>query len=231
MLGNTNKSSITGTLVSTAAETAVVLGPWHVLVVTPDMPLSGTVLIPQQVHGGNIVRAIDLTRGVLPGDGVVVEEPGVMVGISTADCVPMIITSDRRALALHISRKTLVHGLLDNALTYINPAEINHIYLGPHICEYHFGFGEEGSLLRQFRYRYPTAVHFHKGLEYLSLRKALQATLREWDIHQDKIYEDGRCTFEHPELPSYRRFTQAKAASSLQALRIVVWRSSKPSST
>lgn len=188
------------------------------------MALSAPVLAPQQIHGGTIVGADDLRRGEIAADGVMVAANGVMVAVETADCVPVVLLSDQRALVLHASRKTLIRGLFDNALTYVNPADISRIYLGPHICEYHFGFEEEGALVKQFRYRYPEAVHLHKGIEYLSLRKALRGIFAQWDVHPKRIHEDGRCTFEHPTLPSYRRAIASGLPGAGQGLLTVVWR-------
>jgi copper oxidase (laccase) domain-containing protein len=180
--------------------------------------------MPEQIHGGTIVKAQDLARGRLAADGVLVSTPGTLVAIGTADCAPTVITTAEHALVLHVSRKTLIRGLLDNALTYVAPADISRVYVGPHICEYHFGFEEEGELLKRFRYRYPAAVHFHKGVEYLSLRKALRGILAEWGVDTHRVIEDGRCTFEHPTLPSYRRHRAAGLVEPPQGLRTVVWR-------
>jgi len=163
------------------------------------------ILRPRQIHGGNITRQTDAEA-----DGII--STGTRVGIATADCLPLVLAGADMALALHVSRKSIIHGLLDNVLTYIEPQNIDYAFLGPHICEYHFSFEEEGEMLRQFCSRFPDAVHFHKGKMYVSLRKAVHHFLRAWNIHPDRISEDGRCTYELDSLPSYRRWLKEKKA-------------------
>jgi len=187
------------------------------------MSLAGGVLFPKQIHGGNIVSTQELTQGSEKADGVFVDQPNTSVGVATADCAPVVIVTEDMALILHVSRKTMVRGLLDNVTTHVKPSEIDHIYIGPHICEYHFSFEEEGSCLKRFRYQYPKAVHFHQGKIYLSLRKALREVFAGWDVHPNKIREDGRCTYEHVDLPS-RRGQGAGYKNGDQELRTVLWR-------
>lgn len=205
-------------------EGGVRLGNWRVTTQAPEASLPGPVLFPDQIHGGNIVEVEKLAQGKMSADGVVLKRDSVAGGVQTADCAPVVMVSDDAAVVLHISRKTLVRGLLANAATYVAPDDINHIFIGPHICEYHFSFEEEDKLLRQLRYQYPKAVHFHKGKLYLSMRRALRSVFDEWQIHPDKIIEDGRCTFEQLQMPSYRRWLEEGREGELTTLKTVVWR-------
>lgn len=204
-------------------ETAVRLGSWRVVTLAPGAAWSKPTVFPRQIHGGNIVDTHELARGQMSADGVMVKRGGEAGGVRTADCAPVVIVSDEVAAVLHISRKTIVRGLVANVTTYIAPREINHIFIGPHICEYHFSFEEEDELLRQLRYRCPAAVHFHKGKMYLSLRKALKGVFDEWQIHPDKITEDGRCNYEQLHMPSYRRWCEEGKEGKLPSLKTVVW--------
>lgn len=164
------------------------------------------ILTVKQIHGGNIARAEQVVPKETEADGILLgSEVGAIAGIRTADCAPVVIMTETKAVALHVSRKTLVNGLMDNVLNYLEPKEIDYIYVGPHICEYHFSFIREEYMIRRFRLRFGRATHWHHGSIYLSLKTALQYFFQDWEVHPKKIYYDGRCTYEMLTLPSYRR--------------------------
>ena len=205
---------------SIATESAIELGAWQVM--TTIAAPAGDAAPVKQIHGGNIVP-ID-AAAVTWADGIVLDRAGVRAAIATADCAPVVITSGELALVLHASRKSLVRGLLDNATTYIDPVQIDHIYVGPHISEYRFSFTEEERLLQRFRERYPQAIHFHKGKMYVSLRKALRQIFHEWGVHEQKVQFDGRCTYDTAYLPSYRRWLDGGKLGELGRLWTIVGR-------
>src|SRR3989344_3087051 len=121
--------------ISTALdEVGIRLGNWRVATQAPEISLPELVLFPDQIHGGNIVEVEMLAQGKMSADGVVLKGDSVAGGVKTADCAPVVIVSDNVAVVLHISRKTLVRGLLANAATYVAPDDINHVFIGPHIC-------------------------------------------------------------------------------------------------
>lgn len=198
------------------------LGRWLIAVILPGEGSDESVLYPKQIHGGNIVDVETLKTGKSAADGVLVEEMGVRAGVITADCAPVIIVSDNKAIVLHVSRKSIMHGLLENVTTYISPSEIDHIYIGPHVCRVHLNFTEEGEELKGFRYKFPEAIRFHRGVIYLSLRRALNEIFNTWQVHPDKIVEDGRCTYEQLDLPSYRRWGEGQGFD--KHIKTVVWR-------
>ncbi len=193
------------------------------------MPLSGAVVLLRQIHGGNIwkiEKKAEIKKQV-EADGILVEDEGVVAGIATADCAPVVMVSGERVMVLHVSRKTLVRGLLENVTTYFEPKDIEHVYVGPHICQAHFKFEEERLLLRRFRYIYPEAAHFHRGFIHLSLKDAIMAQMRLWQVHPDKVEFDGRCTYEEPGLSSYRRWLDEGKPGELGQMHTVVWRKTK----
>jgi len=202
-----------------------IFGSWEVTE-TRGLTQSNNILTAKQVHGGNIVRATQVTNGT-EADGIfLTNDSDQAVGVMTADCVPVIIMTENKALALHVSRKTLVNGLLDNVLNYLEPKEIDYIYVGPHICEYHFSFAREELMLRRFRLRFGRATHWHHGSIYLSLKTALQYFFDEWEMHPDKIHYDGRCTYEMLALPSYRRGLDSGQTGKIGSLITAVRRRS-----
>lgn len=64
------------------------------------VPELGIVARLNQVHGNVVHAATRDTAGLRPaGDGLVTAEPGVMLGIFTADCVPILMVDAKRKIA------------------------------------------------------------------------------------------------------------------------------------
>jgi hypothetical protein len=87
-------------------------GEWDA--VLARLGLSGPLLLPRQVHGTCVVEA----RRLAPtpdADAVWSAEPGVLVGIVTADCVPVLLVDRRRrvAAAVHAGWRGASAGVLE----------------------------------------------------------------------------------------------------------------------
>ncbi len=176
------------------------IGNWEIATVL-DSEVPPDVWRVKQVHGGKIGVAGDSGEA----DGIVTSANKQSIGIATADCMPAVIVTANQAVALHVSRKTIIKGLLDAVLVHINPADIVGVYIGPHICGDHFVFEFEGEDIKTFCQQYPTAARITDAGVSLTLREALQTYLDKWNVPAKSIVEDGRCTQEHEELPSYKR--------------------------
>jgi copper oxidase (laccase) domain-containing protein len=180
-------------------------------------------LFPRQVHGGDIVGVVCLKTKECEADGVVLDSSeDVSVGIVTADCAPVVIVTKERVVVLHVSRKTLLEGLLDNVEKYIQTKDILNVYIGPHICERHFDFETEGEEITEFIQKYPNAVKRRNGRSYLSIREALQVFFNKWGVSEDKLKEDGRCTYESDELPSYAKWCEEGRRGRLEHVKTIV---------
>ncbi len=168
----------------------------------------------RQVHGSYIISADDISGNLQEADGIGIRlshdkrssNPLIKeVGIKTADCLPLVLMTETVALLLHTSRKTLIHGLLNQVTRWLDPAMIKHVYVGPHICPEHFTFEWVGPDLARFIELFPAAVDEYKGIYSLSLRDAVQEYFNTWRVREEIIEEDLRCTFEASELASYVR--------------------------
>jgi|GEM_PF-2457351 copper oxidase (laccase) domain-containing protein len=200
-------------------------GHWKITTATNDKLSENEALVAKQIHSGNIVKSNHLDLSKVEADGIILKSDSTdKIGIYTADCVPVVIMTDDAAIALHVSRKSIVSGLMDNVMSFIAPTDVNQVYIGPHICEYHFSFDEEDFMIRKFRHRFPAAIHFHKGLLYLSLKKALLHFFDEWKINKEKITFDGRCNYEMLDLPSYRQWKQSGEEGELGRILTIVER-------
>ena len=76
-------------------------------------------LRPRQVHGRAIASAADCRAQPPPeADGVVSTDPGVAVGVVTADCLPILVASDggRAVAAIHAGWRGLAHGVVGHGI-------------------------------------------------------------------------------------------------------------------
>jgi hypothetical protein len=94
---------------------------------------------PRQVHGASAVDAAACAREPLPeADAVISREPGVPVGVVTADCVPILVASTRgdAVAAIHAGWRGLARGVVEagiDALRHAAPGAPLCAVVGPHI--------------------------------------------------------------------------------------------------
>ncbi len=190
---------------------SVQLGSWHISEqsVSDDVEFTAARIL-NQIHTGTVVANTFATGD--NGDGFLLNLNDSPAAIRTADCIPLIITTAENALALHISRLTLLHDIVPTGLKLINFEKITGLYIGPHICQRHFIFEEEGSALKEFIKRFPTAVARTSTGTTLSLRTALDPYIAPL-LQNPTVTKmlDQRCTYQTHKLPSYKRWlTQNK---------------------
>lgn len=184
----------------------------------------GRAFFVDQPHKGKIVAISEsAVFESLKADAIFVDSEGVAAGIITADCLPLVVTAPEKAIVLHVSRKSLLEGLLDRVAERLDVQTINNVFIGPHICDEHFVFEWEGEELKKFRDRFPNAVE-QASVIHISLRKAVQTYLEMWGVTADKVHEENRCTFEDEALPSYRRALAQGKGKNFSEFATFVWR-------
>jgi copper oxidase (laccase) domain-containing protein len=188
-------------------------GNWNVQSLVQDdiEALDNSIVIAEQVHCGEIVTASDIVIGKTKADGIFIDKQDIKAAVLTADCMPLVLTTNDSALVLHVSRKSLINGLLDKVDHFIEPENITGIYIGPHICAEHFTFPEAGEEIKKFQKMFPKAVAVKENIYHLSLRRAVNTYFKKWGIGDALIKEDGRCTFKEESLPSYKRWLGSTA--------------------
>jgi polyphenol oxidase len=112
-----------------------------------------TVVHARQVHGAAVLRHGGGPPGIFLGDdadGHVTREPGVLLTVSVADCVPIsIVDPDERAIALlHGGWRGVAAGILDAGLrallaTTDGDVEDLRVHFGPAICGKCYEVGPE----------------------------------------------------------------------------------------
>ncbi len=176
----------------------------HIYTDTADLP-SHTV-VPVQKHTGIILSLATDDRSI-PADGIYTKNPLVPIGIRTADCLPLFIRTDKdEYIGLHISRLTLIRGLLDQVPHYIDTSTITNVWMGPHICDKHFCFQWVGKDIQTFQQMFPEAVKAQGESVCLSIQKATEQYLHKWNVSSDVIEVDTRCTYEQSERMSYKQW-------------------------
>jgi YfiH family protein len=96
-------------------------------------------LRPRQVHGNGVVTAEACRAQPAPeADAVVATEPGAIVGVLTADCVPVLLAGDggRAVAAIHAGWRGLAQGVIAagvDALRHSAGGAPLRAVIGPHI--------------------------------------------------------------------------------------------------
>jgi YfiH family protein len=163
----------------------------------------------QQVHG-TAVAIVDRPRSepAKATDALVSAEPGLALAVLTADCVPVLLTDPAAGVvaAVHAGRMGAKDGVARRALDAMRSvgADVGRVeaLLGPAVCGKCYEVPAE--LQADVEARLPgTACRTSAGTPGLDLRAGLWGQLAEAGVA--RIGVDPRCTFESPELYSYRR--------------------------
>ncbi|MCL2030941.1 MAG: peptidoglycan editing factor PgeF [Oscillospiraceae bacterium] len=99
----------------------------------------GKLCLAGQVHGETILYA-DHNYTARAGDALYTDLPGVFVGVKTADCVPVLLTSRAAAAAVHAGWRGTARRIAEKTArllceTYrLSPEEIT-AHIGPCICQ------------------------------------------------------------------------------------------------
>lgn len=173
----------------------------------------------RQIHSADIRSLKDLADAQTqpqPGDALTANLPNVLLGIQTADCLPILIADVKtRAVAgVHAGWRGTVQKIL--ALTieqmkqaYNSQPEDLHAALGPAICAENFEVGAE--VLEQFRQEFSYADSLFSNLQpngkgHIDLNRCNIQQLLDAGLRAENIYNSARCTIAENELFfSYRK--------------------------
>ena len=170
----------------------------------------GGIIVPKQVHGDAIwkVTRRDIPlAGIHEADAVVTDEPGLVIGIRTADCLPALVYAPRRKViaAIHagwkstrldIARKT------DELLARdygVDPGELR-VAIGPCIRRDSCEVGPE------FKEYFPLdTVATPQGLRF-DIFSANFRQLTSAGVERGNIFDCGLCSVKEPaRFHSFRR--------------------------
>lgn len=106
----------------------------------------------KQVHGNSVVKADSRTEAKtaerVHADAIFTQDPTLVVGVQTADCLPILLCNEARStvMAVHGGWKGLKAGIIDSAILNMRKREPNEaIYasIGPAIAHCHYEVGPE----------------------------------------------------------------------------------------
>lgn len=170
----------------------------------------GPIAYMRQVHGDK------LTYAPGPGiyeetDAIYTDRPGLWLSVSTADCVPILISSPLAVAVVHAGWRGLRNGLLPKTLQTLmrefglEPRQL-FLSIGPCIRQAHYEVEE--SFVNDFEENFfkPSP---RKGHLLLDLPAIVRAQAREEGIPTDNLMDSGFDTYADTEhFFSYRRSKQ-----------------------
>jgi len=155
-------------------------------------------IFAEQTHGSEVYFCPSSAGGYikLQVDGLVSQEPGQILVIHTADCLPILIYDplQKRVAAVHAGRKGLVEGIIEEAIKTIGTNNSSLIVgIGPHIrkCCYFL----RGNI--DFYLESPWKKYLEKREDrfYFDLTKIAKDKLKRLGIRRENIEDCGICTF------------------------------------
>jgi YfiH family protein len=177
-----------------------------------------TVATCRQIHSST-VRAIDTdadaANDAVEADAMVTKRPGVLLGVKTADCVPVLIadTRTRAVAAVHAGWRGITGRIVERTFARLMGGFGTRgadciAAIGPAICASCFEVGAE--VVATFRDEFPYAdrlisnVHDEKG--HIDLKLASQIQLELCGVPVESISVTTACTMcETDKYFSYRR--------------------------
>ena len=170
---------------------------------TRDEASDRKLICVNQVHGNRVVEAREAPTDA---DALWTQEPGVALGIKTADCVPLLLEDPvkRRVAAVHAGwRGAIAEIPLEGLKALSTDAKQVRAAIGPHIRACCYAVGEE--LAERFAKRFGASVtQRREGQVFLDLSRAVRAQLEEAGVSQIDDVE-GLCTSCDRRFHSYRR--------------------------
>jgi hypothetical protein len=173
----------------------------------------------RQVHGADVQVVTAIDAGTPPtADGLVTAEPGTVLMVRVADCVPLLLADPAAGVvaAVHAGRPGLAAGVVPRAVETMRSLGADRLrgWVGPHVCGACYEVPEQ--LRAEVSAVVPEAYATTSwGTPSLDIGAGVQAQLAAAGIEAERV---ARCTIEDEDLFSYRR--QGAASGRLAGL---VW--------
>jgi len=182
---------------------------------SPAWPDSWELATLRQVHSAECVIVDGHAATGATGDALITDTPGVLVGVRTADCLPILLvaTGRRVVAAVHAGWRGTVAGVAFEAASRMvtefdaDPARIR-AAIGPAIGKCCFEVGPEVAI--HFRALFPERDDLN-GRAWIDLAEANRRQLTLAGIPINQVYSGAPCNCCHPEeFYSYRRDREAE---------------------
>ncbi len=173
----------------------------------------------RQVHGASCTEVGPSGPSQEAADAGVIRQPGIVVGVLTADCLPILLATEEgcAGAVIHAGWRGLAAGVIEDTAVQLGPGDQLHAYLGPAIGP---GAFEVGPEVRQaFVDRNPAdAVAFTGSGRYwrADLYQLARLRLEHLGLKAERIAGGDHCTFREIEhFFSYRRDGQTGRMATL----------------
>jgi hypothetical protein len=160
----------------------------------------------EQVHGANVAqlekKETDHVDGV---DGLLTQEKNIILGVETADCVPVFAynTFTNNVGVAHAGWRGIESSVIESFVNKFSDKPENlFISIGPHIQSCCF---EVKSDVQEKFTKYPQAVKLDFGKFYISLSQIIKEKLLALGVHTENIQISKECTCCNEKYFSYRR--------------------------
>jgi len=173
--------------------------------------VAAPVVTPRQVHGTRVV-SVDAPGPVGAADAVVTATRGLVVGVVTADCTPVLLRTrdDLAVAAVHAGWRGAAAGVLEGAvdaltsLAGVPPSDVD-AAIGPAVgaCCYQVDHEVREAFVRRSGDTTASAWRPDGDRLRLELREAVRLLLDAAGVTRTTIV--GPCTVCGPDLHSYRR--------------------------
>lgn len=180
----------------------------------------------KQVHSNRVVNAHGLKDRSQEGDALITDEVGCMVGVRTADCVPMLMLdcAKRAVAAVHAGWRGSAAEIARSAVDrmqrdFDTKPEDLYVALGPCIRACCYEVGKE--VAERFAALFPEWGEEDRATRCIDLPEANRRQLVEVGVKEDRIFDSGLCTTCQPEsFFSYRREPEnpGRMVSAIQRL-------------
>ena len=174
--------------------------------VTTNRLMLGNAQFMKQVHGNDVVVIERVLDQEPTCDAMVTTIPGISLVVMVADCIPLLLISEKAVAAVHVGRAGLTNKVAIKALNVMKElgAIDVHAILGPSICGrcYEVPLKMQQEVITD----HPEALSITRiGTPALDLSAALIGEL----VAEGVSYEASSiCTMEDPVYYSYRRDNQ-----------------------
>ena len=163
----------------------------------------GDFAIMSQVHG-DTVYVVDTVPAQVPvADALITSNPEVALVVMVADCIPLLLRSEKLVAAVHVGRAGLMNSIALKTVAKMRDFGAKQIMgsIGPAICGKCYEVPQD--LHDQVIAKHPLASNKTRtGKSALDLPKALIAALSEVNV---PVKNSDSCTLENEEYFSYRR--------------------------
>jgi len=185
----------------------------------------------KQIHGNRLVTIAQrpLVAADPEADGLLTSEPGALLGIVTADCVPVLMVDPKKrvAAAVHAGWRGTLQGIARRAIELLSvhwqvATQDLHVALGPSIggCCYEVGPEVGETMAARWNIDSPSAWRPVREKGFLDLREVNAIQITESGVPRSQISFVGPCTFCDASFASYRR----EGGGAGRQLSVIGWR-------